>query len=71
MPVQRLSKTPNEFFRRLTAERAKNQCHTVSESQEFDDFIDKFLWPDKSGNGAKHICDQADKSGNGARSNPY
>ena len=71
MPVRRLSKTPNEFFRRLATERRKNQHSPVSRSEEFDDFVDKFLLPDKSGTGAKLKFDQADKSGNGARSNLY
>ena len=43
----------------------------MSRSEEYDDFVDEFLLPDKSGNGAKPIFDQADKSGIGATSNLY
>ena len=69
MPVRRLSKTPNEFFRRFATERRKNYHRTVSESKEFDEIHDEFLLPDKSGNGAKHLFDLSDKSGNGVMHN--
>ena len=69
MPTRRFSKSPNEFFRRLAIERRKNQHSPVSRSEEFEELIDKFLLPDKSGNGVKLKFDQADKSGNGVMHN--
>ena len=63
-----LSKTPNEFFKRFQGERRKNQRRPMPESKVIDDFVDKFTWADKSGNGAKQKNYNTDKSGNGAKS---
>ena len=38
----------------------------MAESGEIADFVDKFMWADKRGNGATPKMDKTDKSGNGA-----
>ena len=43
----------------------------MPESDLIGDFVDKFIWPDKSVIGSMHNTDNADKSVNGSRSNPY
>jgi hypothetical protein len=69
MPPRKLSKTRSEFFRRFKAERAKNHHHTIPESDSIVDFVDKFMWPDKSVNGSKAKIIMADKSVIGSKHN--
>ena len=69
MPPRKLSKSPNEFFRRLRAERSKNQHPPMPESGDIDDFVQKFMWADKSRNGSNEKFYRADKSRIGSKIN--